>query len=135
MLKNGRPYSIENGYIDSKLLENEPKEIRDCVIEWIHDYIWPRKTPLHNNTSYGIKHILQNDTGIYLTNNQFKDAMMICGFDPVDPNALNWVYRISKRSPIFRPDFAGRRFVALTQQEIYEVYETARKKAIQKQQS
>lgn len=30
-------------------------------------------------TSYGIKHILQSNTGIYLTNNEFKDAILLCG--------------------------------------------------------
>lgn len=55
----------------------------------------------YDKTSYGLKHILEHDTGIYLTNNEFKDAMLICGYEPVNPQELNWTYCISKKSPAF----------------------------------
>ncbi|MBR0060268.1 MAG: hypothetical protein IJP68_02200, partial [Selenomonadaceae bacterium] len=58
-------------------------------------------TPLPVPTSYGLKHYLQDEMDIYLTNNAFKDAMLQCGFEPVDWEELNWVYRISKKSPAF----------------------------------
>ena len=35
-----------------------------------------------------------------MTNNQFKEAMLICGFKPVDETELNWYYRIDRKSPI-----------------------------------
>lgn len=101
MLKNGRPYSNENGYIDDALITNRPQNEYDIVCNWIYDNIFPRKTPLYSKTSYGLKHLLQHDTGIYLTNNEFKDAMLLCGYKPVNPNELNWCYCISKRSPCF----------------------------------
>lgn len=101
MIKKGRPYSDENGFIDSALITDCLQEEIDTVCNWIKDNIYPRKTPLLDYTSYGIKHILENDTGIYLTNNQFKDAMLLCGYEPVDPDELNWSYCISKRSPAF----------------------------------
>ena len=50
---------------------------------------------------YGLKHNLQRDTGLYLTNNEFKDAMLMCGYPPVDANKLNWYYCISKKSRAF----------------------------------
>ena len=59
------------------------------------------KTPNYEKTSYGLKHILQRDTGLYLTNNEFKDAMLLCGYEPVNPDTINWNYCISKRSPAF----------------------------------
>ena len=49
-----------------------------------------------------MKHLLEHDTKIYLTNNEFKDAMMICGFEPMDPDMLNWIYCISAKSPAFK---------------------------------
>ena len=101
MIKNGRPYSNENGWIDDGLITNKPQEIQDIVLSWIRNNFLPRKTELTGSTSYGLKHILQSDMGIYLTNNEFKDAMMMCGFNPVNPNKLNWTYRISKKSPVF----------------------------------
>jgi len=101
MMINGRPYSNENGYIDDSLITSYLQEEIDTVMDWIAEYISPRKTPLYGHTSYGIKHLLHRDTGIYLTNNEFKDAMLQAGYEPVDPNELNWHYRISKKSKAF----------------------------------
>lgn len=102
MIRNGRPYTNENGWEDAGLITDHPQEEQDIVLEWIRRNILPRKTVLHGRTSYGMKHILEHDTKIYLTNNEFKDAMMICGFEPADPNMLNWIYRISAKSPAFK---------------------------------
>ena len=101
MMRNNRPYSIENGYVDDRLITDKPKEDREIAMKWIAENIRPRKMPLMERTSYGIKHILQHDTGLYLTNNEFKDAMLLSGYEPVDPNELNWNYCISKKSPAF----------------------------------
>ncbi len=101
MIKNGRPYSNENGYVDDALITNRTQEEIDIVYRWIDVNLFPRKTVLTTHTSYGIKHILERDTGIYLTNNEFKDAMLMCGYKPSNPNDLNWCYCISKKSPAF----------------------------------
>lgn len=101
MIKNGRPYSIENGSVDDGLITDKPQEIQEAVYAWITENIRSRKTHNRYHSSYGIKHILQGDCGIYLTNNEFKDAMMKCGFMPVNVNELNWTYCISEKSPAF----------------------------------
>lgn len=101
MIINGHPYTNENGFIDDSLLSDIPEEQQQIVIHWIHDNIRPIKTVNRCHSSYGIKHILQHDTDIYLTNNQFKDAMMQCGYLPVDPDVLNWNFRISEKSLAF----------------------------------
>ena len=101
MLKDGRPYSNENGHVDDALITSRSKEEIDIVCRWIEMNLFPRKTVLDSHTSYGLKHILERDTGIYLTNNEFKDAMLMCGYEPANPNDLNWCYGISKRSPAF----------------------------------
>lgn len=107
MIKNNRPYTDENGWIDESLVTDLSPEEQKIVIDWVKTNISPRKTVLFERTSYGMKHILESDTGIYLTNNQFKDAMLMCGFKPVDSNALNWNYCISKKSKAF--DWKARR--------------------------
>lgn len=101
MLKNGRPYSNENGDIDKALITERPKKEIDIVCKWIKSKLTPIKSPNYERTSYGLKHILERDTGLYLTNNEFKDAMLMCGYEPVNPNELNWNYRISRRSLAF----------------------------------
>ena len=75
MMKDGRPYSIENGTVDAALITAHPQQEIDAVFSWIDENISPRKTPLLSHTSYGLKHILESDIGIYLTNNEFKDAI------------------------------------------------------------
>lgn len=107
MMRNNRPYSIENGWEDAGLITDRPEDEKRTALDWIAENIRPRKTKLEGHTSYGIKHILQHDTGLYLTNNEFKDAMLLSGYKPTDPNELNWHYRISRKSPAF--DWRSRR--------------------------
>ena len=102
MIKDNKPFTNENGSVDYRLITDLDEKEQKIVFKWIDDNIMPRKTELTSKTSYKIKHILENDTGIYLTNNQFKDAMMHCGYKPVRPNELNWTFRISKKSKAFR---------------------------------
>lgn len=103
MIRNGRPYTNENGSVDDALVtERHSEEEIQIICEWIKSSLVRRKTPNYNRTSYGLKHILERDTGIYLTNNEFKDAMLMCDYEPVDPNKLNWSYCISAKSPAFK---------------------------------
>jgi hypothetical protein len=102
-IKNNKPVTQNDTSLLKDLIPSEQK----TVLDWIGINIQPRKTPLYGSSSYGIKHILQRDTGVYCTNNQFKDAMMQSGFMPVDEHELNWHYCISKRSPAF--DWRSRR--------------------------
>ena len=86
---------------DSSLIDELPSETREKVFSWIRQSILPATCINKYRTSYDIKHLLQHETGIYLTNNQFKDAMLLCGFLPTNRKKLNWTYRIKERSPVF----------------------------------
>lgn len=86
---------------DTRLLSDLPPDKQLIVLAWIKSSILPIKSINRERSSYGIKHLLRDEVGIYVSNNQFKDAMMICGFQPVNARELNWEYRISKRSPAF----------------------------------
>ena len=101
MIKEGRPYSNENGSIDKALITEHDREEVNVVCEWIKTNLIRIKTPNYDKSSYGLKQVLEKDTGIYLTNNEFKDAMLMCGYEPVNPHELNWNYCISKKSPAF----------------------------------
>lgn len=103
--RNGHPYTeyIWNGrkITDAALLSELPEKDQATVLDWIKRELTPAKRTLKDHTSYGIKHILQHDTGIYLTNNAFKDAMFTAGYLPAEPREINWSYKISKYSPAF----------------------------------
>lgn len=86
---------------DNDLLIDEPEEVQTMVLIWINWCITPRETVNHKMSSYGLKHCLERMTGIYLTNNQFKHAMLMCGYRPESYNALNWYFSISSNSVCF----------------------------------
>lgn len=86
---------------DTEVFSNLPPETQAIVIKWIGENFKPRKTPLDEWTSYGLKHLIKNNINIYMTNCQFKGAMLQCGFEPEYWGELNWVFGLSKRSPAF----------------------------------
>ena len=93
MLKNGRPYTVENGSEDKALISDLASADIKRVDMWIRDHIRESKTE-YPASSYDLKHRLERDTGIYLTNNMFKDEMLLSGFNPKDPDELNWTFYI-----------------------------------------
>jgi len=97
MIKDRRAFT-EN---DENYFEDLSLEEQKVIKQWIYDNFVPRKTLLRGHTSYGLKHIFSSNTGIYVTNNQFKDAMLKSGYKPVDSNELNWRYCLRKDSPAF----------------------------------
>lgn len=92
MIINDKPITGD----DKELLEDLPFGQQEAVLAWMRKYTQPAKTANKYRTSYGLKHIMSKMTGVYVTNNQFKDAMIIEGFYPVDETELNWRYRISE---------------------------------------
>jgi hypothetical protein len=62
---------------------------------WIQQHISTRKAENYRHTSYGLKHLMANQNGLYTTNGQFKGAMLAAGFEPVRPHTLNWTFRIN----------------------------------------
>ena len=83
MIRNGRPYTNENGFIDGALITDREDDVITAVDGWIRKNIRAGKKILQGHTSYGMKHLLERDTGVYLTNNEFKDAMLLAGYRPV----------------------------------------------------
>jgi len=63
-----------------------------ALLEWTRLAIKPAKT-VAPTTSYAIKHAFE-DAGFYITNGQLKGAMLTAGYAPVDPDELNWEFRI-----------------------------------------
>lgn len=95
---NGRAYTD----CDTKLFSDLPKDIQQALIKWIDNNITVKKTPNLKHSSYDLKDYAERAIHYYITNNQFKDAMLYCGFKPVNPTALNWSFRISEKSLVFK---------------------------------
>ncbi len=65
---------------------------------WIAANMRPSRTPDPYRTSYGIKHRFEeSEGGFYLSNGQFKGAMLVAGYEPVDATELNWRFRARLR--------------------------------------
>ena len=104
MIKNGRAYTpISEGGIgtDMALVTDgsvinamSTADFMSRVFSWINEHIEPSKRRFKDNTSYGLKHYLESDMNCYLTNNQFKDAMLLCGYLPTNPDEQNWYFKI-----------------------------------------
>ena len=76
---------------DEALFSDVRPEDRELALLWVKWNLWPRKT-CSKVSSYRLKHLLERDTHIYLTNNQFKDLMLLCGYRVHNPLTLNWCF-------------------------------------------
>lgn len=55
MIKNGRPYTDENGHIDDALITDHNDEEIAAVGEWIKENVRAARKILRGRTSYGMK--------------------------------------------------------------------------------
>ena len=106
---NGHPWSIgcadpdsRNRGEDAALMADLPEDVQHQVSDWIFANIRRRESPNYEHDSYQLKHLIEKELGVYLTNNQMKDAMLNEGFFPVKENELNWHFFISQLSPAFK---------------------------------
>ena len=94
---------------DTKRLDSIAPNIQEKIFAWIKANVSPSQKIFMGTNSYSMKHVLEKRTGLYMTNNQYKEAMLRCGFFPVDSQELNWLYRILKTSPIYVRQEDGKR--------------------------
>ncbi len=66
------------------------------LLTWIAYAVQPH-TNYGTYSSYGYKHMFA-DVGFYVTNGQFKGAMLAAGYEPKDRDAQNWVFLAKKPS-------------------------------------
>jgi len=92
-----------------KLYSHALAKKNKVLIKWCKEMYLPRKTPLSGHTAYGMKHTFNSDTGIYVTQEEFTAAMIICGHEPYRNIEGVENFRISKRSLFF--DWRARRCV------------------------
>lgn len=72
--------------------------VQSRVLKWCKNFFSPTKSFEERHTSYNLKQILQNDDQTYLTNGQFKGAMLLAGFKVKKIEDLNWKFNISETS-------------------------------------
>lgn len=99
--RKGHPISVSGipaYYLDDELFRDISRRDQKEVLKWIDNNIVPRKTPNPTYHTYRLKHIIQWATGIYMTENQFKDAMLKAGYYPIDKYDSSWTFTIGFRN-------------------------------------
>ena len=85
--------------------------IQESLLSWINCRICSsRKYSV--NKSYVLKHIFEYESGNYVTNGQFKGAMLKFGYTPEDTDVMNWSFKIRVNR---------KRFIPLTSSEIGDI--------------
>lgn len=100
-------YSITTQNDDSHFSDLS-KEEQKIVMDWLNWNLWPAKSRFDGYTSYGMKHIMEHRTNVYITNNQMKEVMWNLGYRPTKINELNWSFKVKKSSPMFQRQIDGR---------------------------
>lgn len=95
------PLACETGK-DKDHFYDLTKHEKEVAKRWLQANLIGGNTILHGHTSYGMKHVLEKRTGIYMTNNQMKELMLACGFFPAEVDTLNWEFHVKKNSPMFK---------------------------------
>lgn len=104
-------YLAETGVDKEHFIDLDTEE-QDKALAWLRLNCVPGERPC-GCSSYGMKHTLERRTGLYVTNNQFKEAMMRLGLFPVEVNELNWDFCLDGRSPIFKRQKDGEKGLPL----------------------
>lgn len=102
---NGLPHSAgylnpynrcELDKLDNALMFDLSPDKRRIVQEWIRDTFNPIKAYNPKHTTYSLKHFLEDKIGIYLTNNQLKDALLTMGYTCKNEHRINWTVNVSE---------------------------------------
>jgi hypothetical protein len=101
--------------LDSKRHKNYPgeydtlsQEEKEALQYWISRAIQPAPKADEHNSSYGLKHDYERETNVYVSNAQFKGAMLVAGYLPTEKNEQNWQFKIQPTydERNFSPDVA-----------------------------
>lgn len=89
------------GKRDNKAIEDKDNDGFACLsnlakqelIGWILCRV-EASSKINKNSSYKLKHFFEKETGVYVTNLQFKVAMVLAEHEPVNRDELNHKYCI-----------------------------------------
>lgn len=81
---------------DPKAYDELPDELKIKLTEWIKMVYTPAATILAFNDSYTMKHRFEWFAGTYVTNGEFKGAMLAAGFMPENEHLTNWEFRVKR---------------------------------------
>ena len=81
----------ENNPVD---YDNLIPALKKTISEWISLRLWTGRRNDTKLSSYYLKHIMENENGIYTTNGQFKGAMQEHCYKAYDMDDINWTFKV-----------------------------------------
>jgi DNA replication protein DnaC len=79
------------------------QEGREALQYWIEHAIQPAQKADERHSSYGLKHEYERETKVYVSHAQFKGAMLVAGYLPIEKSEQNWHFKI-------KPTYDEKRF-------------------------
>lgn len=97
---NPPPYvEFDPIYDDPKQFKQLSQHERALLVSWILTSLAPTNGINHRHNSYEIKHSFSNSSlGFYVSNGQFKGAMLVAGFKTDKVKQRNWCFNVSEKS-------------------------------------
>lgn len=82
---------------DPSEFERMPQGEQTALVTWIKKTFAPHRS-IADTDSYCLKHVFERgEGGFYVTNGQFKGAMVAAGFLPETTRENNWRFRIRRK--------------------------------------
>lgn len=75
-----------------KLKEHE----KTILASWIESCVKTNERTMLRHSSYRLKHIAEKQCDFYISNGQFKGAMLAAGYEPIDTRFINWKFKRRK---------------------------------------
>ena len=70
-----------------------PHDRQAYLLGWIKQHMIEQKQWNRKESSIEMKHRYEDETGYYVTNGQFKGAMLVAGFQPENEKKQNWRFK------------------------------------------
>lgn len=79
----------------------------EAAKRWIKDCCWERKIINWDYSSYGLKHVMERETRIYVTNGAFIKAAMLLGYSIKSHNSINVHFNMGIKTNLNRRFWAN----------------------------
>jgi hypothetical protein len=101
--------SIEYGADDPRGIVDLDPEPRMKLFDWIREAFVADRKELDALSSYQLKHAFEAEQNVYVTNGQFKGAMLLCGFYPTHADNQYWLFKVKSTRELLQPSQPQRR--------------------------
>lgn len=100
---SGRYENVSDDDRPASFVDLDPDE-KNLATLWCSKHFEQSNEFNQQQSSNILKSLIEENTSLYLSNGQFKGAMLLAGFKVEDIESLNWSFNVSEESSIFKGD-------------------------------